>query len=76
MVRTSSPQESYVQPLSNNSRFTTQGYNAPQRHLHTQPQLVFSSQPQEEYNTLEPSRFYFIQRCIESCCQGPAHIKC
>ncbi|MQL79021.1 hypothetical protein Taro_011453 [Colocasia esculenta] len=48
--------ESYVQSLSNNSGFTTQGYSPPQGHLHTQPQLVFSSQPEEEYNTLEPSR--------------------
>ncbi|MQL76359.1 hypothetical protein Taro_008751, partial [Colocasia esculenta] len=31
----------------------------PQGHLHTQPQLVFSSQPEEEYNTLEPSRSSF-----------------
>ncbi|MQM07587.1 hypothetical protein Taro_040428, partial [Colocasia esculenta] len=32
---------------------------SPQGHLQTQPQLVFSSQPEEEYNTLEPSRSSF-----------------
>ncbi|MQL70422.1 hypothetical protein Taro_002744 [Colocasia esculenta] len=52
-------EEPYVQSLSNNSGCTTQGYSPPQGHLHTQPQQVFSSQPEEENNTLEPSRSSF-----------------
>ncbi|MQM03696.1 hypothetical protein Taro_036482 [Colocasia esculenta] len=51
--------ESYVQSLSNNSGFYYPRVQSTQGHLHTQPQLVFSSQSEEENNTLDPTRSSF-----------------
>ncbi|MQL80488.1 hypothetical protein Taro_012936 [Colocasia esculenta] len=42
-------------PRATTQNSTTQGYSPPQGHLHTQQQLVFSSQPEEECNTLDPT---------------------